>query len=120
MSKYWSKEHLAFYDDGVVPVASMPSDAVVIPDANFKALMEKQAAGEVIVAGSDGYPTTIAQTCSPCTGMQHDQVIASAERLGHVRIGSSVRIEADGTIDIGTPYGEARTRDVSKPTYGLT
>lgn len=120
MSKFWSKERLAFYDDSVIPVVSMPSDAVVIPDATFRSLMEKQAIGDVIVAGSDGYPTTIVQTCSPCTGMQHDQEIASAERLGHVRIGSSVRIATDGTIDIGTPYGEARTRDASKPTYGLT
>jgi hypothetical protein len=120
MAKYWSASKVAFYDDTIISEVSLPQDAVVIPEDDYKALMAQQDAGYVIVTGADGYPTAIAQTCGQCTCLQHDTVIASADALGHVKIGPSVKIAEDGTIDIGTAFGEVRDRDASKPTYGLS
>lgn len=119
MAKYWSASKLAFYDDMVIPVASLPEDAVLIAEADYKSLMAQQVAGYVIVAGSDGYPVAKEQTCGKCTCLQHDTVIATEETLGHVKIGATINLSDDGTIDIGQAYGEARERDESKPTYGL-
>lgn len=119
MAKYWSASKGAFYDDVIFSKVDLPQDAVVLPDADYKALMAQQDAGCVIVAGENGLPVAVAQTCAPCTCLVHERAIASAEMLGHVRIGPSVTIQSDGTIDVGTPYGEQRDRSASKPSYGL-
>lgn len=119
MAKYWSASKVAFYDDTIVSGVDLPPDAVVIPDADYKNLMAKQDAGFVIVAGADGYPTAVAQSCGQCTCLKHELEIASSETLGHVRIGPSVKVAPDGTIDVGTAVGDERDRDASKPNYGL-
>lgn len=98
MAKYWSASKLAFYDDTVISEVNLPQDAVVIPDDDYQTLMAQQDAGRVIVAGDDGYPTTIEQTCGQCTCLQHDTVIASAEALGHIKVGDGLEVSEDGTL----------------------
>ena len=44
---------------------------------------------------------------------------ATTERTGLVRIGSTVRVAKDGTIDVGTATGDLRDRGASDPNYGL-
>lgn len=119
MAKYWSAAKAAFYDDAVMAGAVLPEDAVVITEDDYKAWMAKQDAGYVIVAGADGYPAAIEQTCGHCTCLQHDTLAASADVLGHVKIGPTLMIAEDGTIDVARPFGKPRDRAPGKPTYGL-
>jgi hypothetical protein len=67
MTIYYSATTNAFYDDRIYNANNIPEDRVSVSETEYKALLDQQCSGRVIVAGSDGYPTTIAQTCGSCT-----------------------------------------------------
>ena len=73
-------------------------------------IVELATAAETI-AGRDGSRVVTPAGLSART--------ATTERTGLVRIGSTVRVAKDGTIDVGTATGDARDRDASNPNYGL-
>lgn len=87
MGVYFSAQKCAFYDDGIIDVSAMPSDAVAVSDAAYAELMAAQAAGKVIVAGSDGKPVAVEQSCGSCHCTLHELVKASETQLGHVTAG---------------------------------
>ena len=47
---------------------------------------------------------------------------ATADKLGHVKIGKNVDVEADGTISVNLSkdVGGQRDRAPEKPNYGLS
>lgn len=100
-------------------VNNLDPDSVTIGDTNFplngatsekRGIVELATAAETI-AGRDGSRVVTPAGLSART--------ATTERTGLVRIGSTVRVAKDGTIDVGTATGDARDRDASGPNYGL-
>ena len=67
MAIYYAGSTNAFYDSNVFNVNDMPEDRVGITQERYNELMASQCGGKVIVAGSDGYPTVLTQTCGTCT-----------------------------------------------------
>lgn len=122
MAKYFSASHVAFYDDAIIKLDQMPDDVVEIELAEYNDFMAKQCEGFVIVAGANGYPELLKQTGNACTCLAHELQTATSQALGHVKIGKNVNVMEDGTIsvELAKDVGEARDRDASKPTYGLT
>lgn len=84
MAIFYSASKGAFFDDTIH--ASIPSDKVEITIAEYNALIEAQNNGYLIVAGDGGKPTTLKQECGVCTKTQHEQIVASADTLGHVKL----------------------------------
>ena len=122
MAKYFSASHVAFYDDAILSIDRMPDDVVEITESDYNDWMAKQCDGFVIVAGTDGYPTVLEQFGEACTCLAHEMIVASRQRLGHVKIGPHVTVTEDGTIsvELSQNVGDLRDRDATKPTYGLT
>jgi hypothetical protein len=87
MGIYFSAHNCAFYNDAVIEVSALPSDAVAVSDAAFSELMAAQAAGKVIAAGSDGNPVAVEQSCGTCHCTLHELVKASETQSGHVTTG---------------------------------
>ena len=87
MGVYFSAQNCAFYDDGIIDVSAMPSDAVAVSDAAYAELMAAQAAGKVIVAGGDGNPVAVEQSCGSCHCTLHELVMAGETQAGHVTAG---------------------------------
>lgn len=87
MGIYFSAQNCAFYNDAVIEVSALPSDAVAVSDAAFSELMAAQAAGKVIVAGSDGNPVAVEQSCGTCHCTLHELVKATETQSGHVTTG---------------------------------
>lgn len=77
MSKFWSASKAAFYDDTTIKAENLPGDAVALSNESYKALLEKQAEGFLIVASDDGSPTTKEQTCGECTKVEGTGGVAS-------------------------------------------
>jgi len=61
MSKHYSKTTGGFYCDDVHTSAQLPNDAVEISDADYQALLNAQAQGQVITGGADGKPLATAR-----------------------------------------------------------
>lgn len=71
MTIYYSATTNAFYDSQVYNTNNIPEDKVTVSASTYKNLMAQQCAGRVIVAAANGTPTTIAQTCGPCTSTKY-------------------------------------------------
>ena len=100
-------------------VNNLAPDSVTIGDTNFqlngatsekRGIVELATAAETI-AGRDGSRVVTPAGLNART--------ATSDRTGLVRVGSSVRVAKDGTIDIGTATGNPRDRGDSDPKYGL-
>ena len=100
MTIYYSATTNAFYDTQVYNVNNIPEDKVAVSASTYTNLMAQQCAGRVIVAAADGTPTTIAQTCGSCSGLKHDLTIATANKLGHVKGGGNVSVDANGVMNV--------------------
>ena len=108
MSKYFSKSTCSFYDSELTPESQMPSDKVEVSQERYDELMALQTQGYVISAGSDGAPIASAQACSPCDCLVHDRVVATAEKLGHIKPdGTSLVVAEDGTASVGSDFDGA-------------
>lgn len=99
MAIYYSATTNSFYDSNIIEITQMPEDSKIVTDANYKALMDAQCDGHVITANSDGTPCAITQQCGPCSGLIHDLTIATANKLGHVKGGGNVSIDANGVVN---------------------
>ena len=99
MAIYYSATTNSFYDSNIIEITQMPEDSKIVTDANYKALMDAQCYGHVITANSDGTPCAITQQCGPCSGLMHDLTIATANKLGHVKGGGNVSIDANGVMN---------------------
>jgi len=53
MTTYWSAQAPGFYDDQWYPVESMPADRVEVTPEEHQAMMDAQAAGQIIVTNPD-------------------------------------------------------------------
>ena len=100
MAIYYSATTNSFYDSNIIEITQMPEDSKIVTDANYKALMDAQCDGHVITANSDGTPCAITQQCGSCSGLIHDLTIATAKKLGHVKGGGNVSIDADGVMNV--------------------
>lgn len=112
MAKYFSASTVAFYDTDIIDSNNLPEDSVLLTDEEYADLMAQQCAGYVIVAGTDGRPVAMQQICEPCSCLEHDETIATAEKLGHIKIGSGLTVEEDGTV---SAQGNLRTINNNLP-----
>lgn len=103
MAKYWSATEAAFYDTDIVGENGLPEDSVLITDAEYSELMSHQCGGCVIVNGTNNRPVAMQQVCQPCTCITHEETVATATQLGHVKIGDGITVEQDGTISADIP-----------------
>lgn len=117
MGIYFSAQNCAFYNDAVIDVSALPSDAVAVSDAAFSELMAAQAAGKVIAAGSDGKPVAVEQSCGSCHCTLHELVKATKETLGHVKVDGETIVSDDGvisaTVDISGKADKGHTHEIA-------
>ena len=102
MAYYYSASQRAFYCTEIVSVDVMPADKVSVTDESYKALMAAQNAGKLIRPSADGAPEAVDQVGSVATGITHELTTATAQKLGHVKIGAGVNVGVDGTISVDT------------------
>ena len=102
MAYYYSASQCAFYCTEIVSVDVMPADKVAVADEAYKSLMAAQNAGKLIRPGAGGAPEAVDQAGSAATGITHELTAATAQKLGHVKIGAGVNVGADGTISVDT------------------
>lgn len=121
MAYYYSASQRAFYCTEIVSVDVMPADKVAVTDEAYKSLMAAQNAGKLIRPGAGGVPEAVDQTGASATGIVHELTPATAEKLGHIKIGKNVDVESDGTISVNLSkdVGDQRDRAPEKPDYGL-
>ena len=122
MAYYYSASQRAFYCTEIVSVDVMPADKVAVADDVYKSLMAAQNAGKLIRPGAGGTPEAVEQTGSAASGIVHEMTPATADKLGHVKIGKNVDVEAVGTISVNLSkdVGGQRDRAPEKPNYGLS
>lgn len=75
MAIYFSATTCSFYDTNIISVSQMPEDKVAVSDSKYKELLDKQNAGYVIIAGPDGNPTVLQQTCGKCDCLALDDYV---------------------------------------------
>lgn len=127
MTIYYSATTNAFYDSQVYNVNNIPEDKVAVAESTYKNLMAQQCAGRVIVAAADGTPTTIVQTCGPCTSTKYatkteltNGLAAKAndsnvvhktgdEHINGVKSFGSVIKATNGTVQVGADTGYSVT-----------
>lgn len=102
MAYYYSASNRAFYCSDIVSVDVMPADKVAVTDEAYKALMAAQNAGKLIRPGAGGAPEAVDQPGGAATGITHEVTAATADTLGHVKIGAGVNVTKDGTISVDT------------------
>ena len=121
MAYYYSASQRAFYCTEIVSVDVMPADKAVADEA-YKSLMAAQNAGKLIRPGAGGAPEAVDQTGAAATGIVHELTAATADKLGHIKIGKNVDVAADGTISVNLSkdVGDQRDRTPEKPDYGLS
>lgn len=102
MAYYYSASNRAFYCTEIVSVDVMPADKVAVSDEAYKSLMAAQNAGKLIRPGAGGVPEAVDQPGGAATGITHEVTAATADTLGHVKIGSGVNVTQDGTISVDT------------------
>ena len=100
MAFYFSSDTNALYDTDVFPVASLPENKVEITEAVYSELLTKQNQGYVILADGSGTPYTVNQSEAAATDMKHSGRVATTLALGHVKIGNTMTVANDGTIDV--------------------
>lgn len=102
MAYYYSASQRAFYCTEIVSVDVMPADKVAVADEAYKSLMAAQNAGKLIRPGAGGAPEAVDQAGGAATGITHELTAATADTLGHVKIGAGVNVTQDGTISVDT------------------
>lgn len=102
MAYYYSASQRAFYCTEIVSVDVMPADKVAVADEAYKSLMAAQNAGKLILPGAGGAPEAVDQAGGAATGITHELTAATADKLGHVKIGDGVNVTQDGTISVDT------------------
>ena len=100
MAFYFSSANKAFYDTDVFPEASLPANKVEITEAVYNELLTKQNQGYVIKADNSGNPYAVAQGEASATDMKHSGSIATAVALGHVKVGNTMKTDANGVLDV--------------------
>ena len=122
MAYFYSASQRAFYCTEIVSVDVMPADKVAVSDEEYKSLMAAQNAGKLIRPGAGGAPEAVDQTGAVATGIVHELTAATADKLGHIKIGKNVDVEVDGTISVNLSkdIGDRRDRAPEKPDYGLS
>lgn len=102
MAYYYSASQRAFYCTEIASVDVMPADKVAVSDEAYKSLMAAQNAGKLIRPGAGGVPEAVDQPGGAATGITHEVTAATADTLGHVKIGAGVNVTKDGTISVDT------------------
>ena len=102
MAYYYSASQRAFYCSDIVSVDGMPADKMAVTDEAYKALMAAQNAGKLIRPGAGGAPEAVDQAGGAATGITHELIAATTDKLGHVKIGAGVNVTQDGTISVDT------------------
>lgn len=102
MAYYYSASNRAFYCTEIASVDVMPADKVAVSDEAYKSLMAAQNAGKLIRPGAGGVPEAVDQPGGAATGITHEVTAATADTLGHVKIGAGVNVTKDGTISVDT------------------
>ena len=108
MAYYYSASQRAFYCTEIVSVDVMPADKVAVADEAYKSLMAAQNAGKLIRPGAGGAPEAVDQTGAAATGIVHELTAATADKLGHIKIGKNVDVAAD-----------ERSRSISRRTLAI-
>lgn len=102
MAYYYSASQRAFYCTEIASVDVMPADKVAVSDEAYKSLMAAQNAGKLIRPGAGGVPEAVDQPGGAANGITHEVTAATADTLGHVKIGAGVNVTKDGTISVDT------------------
>jgi hypothetical protein len=100
MAFYFSSDTKALYDTDVFPVASLPANKVEINEETYTELLTKQNQGYVIKADNSGNPYAVAQGEASATDMKHSGSIATTVALGHVKVGNTMKTDANGVLDV--------------------
>lgn len=101
MTIYFSAATCSFYNTDVYPENNLPEDCVIVEEETYKSLMAQQNAGYIIVAGSDGYPSVMSQSCGSCHCTVHEKTVATADQLGHVKVdGTNIAVNESGEITL--------------------
>lgn len=100
MAFYFSSETNAFYDTDVFPVESLPTNKCTLQEEEYHAILSRQNNGYVILYNSNGEPYVAPQGESTATEMKHSGSIATTIAFGHVKIGNSMKTDANGVLDV--------------------
>ena len=104
MAFYFSSDTKALYDTNVFPVASLPENKVEITEAVYSELLTKQNQGYVILADGSGNPYTVNQIEAAATDIKHAERVATTLALGHVKVGDTMTVANDGTLDVKSEF----------------
>lgn len=93
MQMFYAASTNAFYLDEIINPEAMPPDAVQITAARHRELLDAQAQGEIIAAGPDGLPETIAPEPPSAA-----EVLGAAKAAAVARAGQMVAAARTGFI----------------------
>jgi hypothetical protein len=112
MTKHYSASAGGFFDDEIH--SALPTDAVVITDDEYAALLEDQAKGQAITADAGGRPVasaqpgpTPAQQASTLSAAVKKFIDSAAQALGYDDILSAISYADDPTVPAFQAQGQA-------------
>jgi len=85
MTKYYSKNELGFYEDGIHTVEQIPSDALEISEERHAELMADQSTGKYIVSDGAGLPVSVSP--APLTA---DEIFENQRREEYSKEGVTI------------------------------
>ena len=118
MAIYFSATTCSFYDTNIISVSQMPEDKVAVSDSKYKELLDKQNAGYVIIAGPDGNPTVLQQTCGKCDCLDLDDYATKKEMTSGLALkvaiaqgvenaGKILKVDDNGNVVVSDENGGA-------------
>ena len=94
---YWSASNKGFYFESMG--STIPEDAVLITEEEYKQLLADQAAGKFISSNEEGKPVAIDGSVeAEATTVKHYIQVASADTLGHIKVGEGLNITPEGML----------------------
>lgn len=95
---YWSASNKGFYFESMG--STIPEDAVLITEEEYKQLLADQAAGKFITNNEAGKPVAIEGSVeAEATTIKHYIQVASADTLGHIKVGEGLSITLEGVLN---------------------
>ena len=98
---YYNENEQGFFIGEINPL--IPAGSEAIGHTEYGNLMAQQGTGRIIVPDANGHPISQAQSVVPATAITHEITAASADVLGHVKIGEGVAVDSAGTISVDIP-----------------
>lgn len=116
MTKFYSASTAGFYDSAINP--AMPGDAVAVTDAQWQALLDGQAKGQMIQASANGTPVLMQRPAPPpLTPIQQIRALEQANDDNQRKLNRQAAIDTALTIACRAPAAAGMTRDQVNAAY---